>query len=199
MKSVTIIFVLLSLMLVAACSSDDDPVEPNNNSPVAATPSEENNEEAVEEMPITPLDPWEVTEISVGLVEVGMTTEEASRILGVSLTPIGSTDSCHFVKPEGGPEGIAFMIIDGHIARIDVDDPSVATSVGASIGDSEERIRMLYMNQVEVTPHKYTEGNYLTVVPANGSNRIIFETDGTNVTRYRAGRMPEVSWVEGCS
>ena len=29
--------------------------------------------------------------------------------------------------------------------------------------------------------------------------RLVFETDGERVTRYRAGRLPEVEWVEGCA
>jgi hypothetical protein len=128
-----------------------------------------------------------------------MTVEEASRILGVNFTSEGSSESCHYVKPEDGPAGISLMIIDGRVARIDVEDQAIPTSVGVHVGDSEDRVKMLYMNQVEVTNHKYTDGHYITVVPADGSNRIVFETDGTKVTRYRAGRMPEVEWVEGCS
>jgi hypothetical protein len=28
--------------------------------------------------------------------------------------------------------------------------------------------------------------------------RIVFETDGQRVTRFRAGRLPAVQYVEGC-
>ena len=52
------------------------------------------------------------------------------------------------------------------------------------------------------TPHKYEQGwRYLTVTPAaptDGAFRLVFETDGQKVVRYRAGRMPEVEWVENC-
>lgn len=200
MRSKKVLFILLSLMLITACSSPSEPPVANNNSPAAAKTPEENNGEIGEENSrIAPVDPWEVSEVGVGSAEIGMTVPEAGQYLGASLAPADSSDSCHYVKPENGPGGISFMIIDGRIARIDVDDQSIPTSVGARVGDSEDRIKMLYMNQVEVTPHKYTGGHYLTVVPANGSSRIIFETDGSKVTRYRAGRMPEVEWVEGCS
>jgi len=30
-------------------------------------------------------------------------------------------------------------------------------------------------------------------------NRLIFETDGTVVTTYRGGAVPQVEYVEGCS
>jgi hypothetical protein len=40
-------------------------------------------------------------------------------------------------------------------------------------------------------------GHSLVFTP-DPQHRIIFETDGKVVTRYRAGRMPEVEWVEKC-
>lgn len=60
----------------------------------------------------------------------------------------------------------------------------------------------MYPGRVEVQPHKYTgpEGHYLSVsVPSDTLLRIIFETDGRVVTRYRAGRRPAVEYVEGRS
>lgn len=29
--------------------------------------------------------------------------------------------------------------------------------------------------------------------------RVIFETDGQKVVRYRAGKLPEVGYIEGCA
>lgn len=72
----------------------------------------------------------------------------------------------------------------------------------SAIGDSEERIKSLYPNRVAVSPHKYTDGHYLTVTPAEKADsayRIIFETDGKKVVHYRAGVRPQVEYVEGCS
>jgi hypothetical protein len=34
---------------------------------------------------------------------------------------------------------------------------------------------------------------------ASAGKEIVFETDGKRVTMFRAGRLPEVEWVEGCS
>ena len=56
--------------------------------------------------------------------------------------------------------------------------------------------------QVKVTPHKYEDGHYLTVTPTAAADkqfRIVFETARGRVTRYRAGLMPSVEYVEGCS
>lgn len=45
-------------------------------------------------------------------------------------------------------------------------------------------------------------GKYLIATPAASADagfRIVFETDGASVLKYRAGRLPEVEWVEGCA
>lgn len=138
-----------------------------------------------------------------GPVRAGMTVAEAERALGTPLVLLGpKMEPCHYVVSEGRP-GIAFMIIDGRVARIDVRQGStIRTTEGAGIGDNEERIRALYAGRVEVEPHKYVDGHYLIVRPAAPQDslyRMVFETDGKRVTRYRTGRLPEVRWIEGCS
>jgi uncharacterized UBP type Zn finger protein len=80
---------------------------------------------------------------------------------------------------------------------------SVKTVSGAKIGDSENRIKSLYPGQIRVTPHEYVQaGHYLTFVPKDASDqqyRVVFKTDGRRVTRFQAGRLPEVGYVEGCA
>jgi hypothetical protein len=146
---------------------------------------------------------WIATFTGVGGVRAGMTVAEAEQALGTTLVARGgATGNCSYVFVEGRTE-LALMVIDGRIARADIQEGPLPTTEGARIGDSEERIRTLYHHRVEVQPHKYTDGHYLIVRPegaAPDSNyRIIFETDGQKVLRYRTGRMPEVRWVEGCS
>lgn len=138
-----------------------------------------------------------------GSVRAGMTLPEAERALGEPLVLLGPRmEPCHYVVARGRP-GIAFMIIDGRVARVDVQPKgTVRTDEGAGIGDTEERIHALYRGRVEVQPHKYVEGHYLVVTPAAPADsmyRVIFDTDGKRVTSYRTGRLPEVRWVEGCS
>ncbi|HKQ57699.1 MAG TPA: hypothetical protein VJY35_07505 [Candidatus Eisenbacteria bacterium] len=138
-----------------------------------------------------------------GPVRAGMTLAEAEHALGAPLVLLGpKMEPCHYVMVQGRP-GIAFMVIDGRIARLDVrPQGTVKTAEGAGIGDTEERIQALYPGRVEVQPHKYVDGHYLIVTPAapaDSSYRMIFETDGKRVTGYRTGRLPEVRWIEGCS
>lgn len=184
--------ILLSLVILAtACADVDD--TPGSNKDSRASNSSQSPYQP------SPAEEWTVTETGIGPVRVGMSVAEAKRAWAGELTVLGETAPCYYLKSDKEPSGIWFMAIVGHIARVDVENPSVATSVGARVGDSEERIKTLYPGQVEVTPHKYTQGHYLTVTPAASAYRIIFETDGEKVTRYRAGRLPEVRWVEGCS
>ncbi|HEY7410278.1 MAG TPA: hypothetical protein VII13_06035 [Vicinamibacteria bacterium] len=142
---------------------------------------------------------WTVTPTGLGPVRVGMTVPEAQRVLGSALVALDPEAPCYHVRWDGGPPRVTFMVIDGRIARVNVDAAPTATSAGARVGDSEARVEALYPGQVAVTPHKYTDGRYLTVTPAEDGHRIVFESDGERVLRYRAGRLPEVRWVEGCS
>jgi hypothetical protein len=145
-----------------------------------------------------------VTEHGIGALRVGMTFDEASTALGGALrVPVGvDTTGCDYLVWSGGPSGVQVMFDEHRIARIDVDTASIATAAGARIGDAEARIKRLYPGRVKVTPHKYEDGHYLTMTPAAPADRqfrIIFETARGRVTRYRAGLMPSVEYVEGCS
>jgi hypothetical protein len=139
---------------------------------------------------------WRVTADGIGPVRVGMTLAEVEAAAGVRLAALAS-DGCEY-RPLRSPDGnVLAMFTGGRVARIDVREPAAATAAGVHVGDTSTRVRELYGNAVVATPHKYTDGQYLTV-PLRVSRRLIFETDGSVVTRYRAGRLPEVEWVEGC-
>ena len=142
----------------------------------------------------------------IGSVRVGMSVAEASKAAGTKLVREGVSESpsCFYVQPRE-PKNIAFMVTDGRISTVDVfpKNKSITTLNGAKIGDTEAKIKSLYPGQIQVSPHQYVQGgHYLTVVPKDGSNknyRIVFETDGKKVTRFRSGKLPEVEYVEGCS
>jgi hypothetical protein len=145
-----------------------------------------------------------VSEHGIGALRVGMTFDQATDALGGALrVPVGvDTTGCDYLVWSGGPSGVHVMFDQHRIARIDVDTASIATPAGARIGDDEARIEQLYRGQVKVTPHKYEDGHYLTVTPSAAADkqfRIVFETARGRVTRYRAGLMPSVEYVEGCS
>ncbi len=147
---------------------------------------------------------WKVTESAVGPVQIGMTLEEADGVLGGRLVPEEPLDSaCDYVSARGVDAEVSFMVVGGVIARVDVRDTTITTSEGARVGDGEDRIRKLYDGRVSVEPHKYVpSGRYFIVSPrdqGDTTHLLLFETDGGRVTEFRAGRVPEVQWVEGCS
>lgn len=136
-------------------------------------------------------------------VRVGMTVEEASKACGSRLSPVvpiaDDERSCYYVFPRGAVGPVSFMIVDERVARVDIDDPGPVTEADVGVGSPESEVLSAYAGRITVSPHKYTgpEGHYLTV--EQGDFVLIFETDGTQVTSYRAGKLPEVAWVERCS
>ena len=135
---------------------------------------------------------WVVSDTSVGSIRIGMTADE----LRPRVETLGQLEGCVYAKVPEAP-GLLVMLFAGKVVRVDVIAPGIATAGGARVGDTEERVRELYPG-LRVEPHKYTDGHYLVVDTVQG-RRLIFETDGARVTRYRAGAVPQVDWVEGCS
>ena len=147
-----------------------------------------------------PASEWEVTPAGIGKIKAGMSLDEVNVAThnGIDIPP--RLDECTYIRPKNAPEGVALMVENGTVSRVDVTQGTVATTEGARIDDSEDRIKSLYGDNVKVMPHKYTAGHYLVVTPAGGGeNRIVFETDGKKVLRYRSGKEPAVEYVEGCS
>jgi hypothetical protein len=141
----------------------------------------------------------------IGSVKVGMTLKEASKAAGTTLVRgNGYQDSCYYVTPKNKLAGLSFMVTSAKIARVDVSQKSTITTIkGGKIGDTEAKIKSLYPGKIKVEPHKYVSGgHYLVFTPqdkAYKNYRLIFETDGKRVTLMRAGKLPEASYVEGCS
>jgi len=211
----TSIRVSISLaLLAAACTSQPDTnvdtAQPFIEVPDTARPIRANSPIAIPAESSTPSRPapapWTVDEFGMGPLRAGMTVAEAARTVGGSFSaPAGGAETCTFAVWREAPPGVLVMLDEGLVARVDVTrDSRIATSKGARIGDTEARIKELYKGRVAVTPHEYTDGHYLTVTPPPGSGedrnyRLVFETDGNRVLRYRGGKLPQVGWVESCS
>ena len=142
---------------------------------------------------------WAVTLHGAGPIRFGMTVAQASGALG---TTIGaSPQGCDYASMPGAPAGMRFMVVDGRIVRADVDSAGLPSDRGAAVGMAAADVQRLYGDSLAVVPHKYdTAGRYLVFAPPTGDTayRVLFETSGDRVVRYRAGRVPEVEWVEGC-
>ena len=136
-----------------------------------------------------------------------MTPEEATVAAGYVLEEeVGllAGDPCYYLPADPHAPGVSFMVNNGTVARVDVLTGPVTTRSGAGIGTTEAAVRDLFPEQIEQRQHFYIEGGkYLEFVPvdqADANFRVVFETDPDGVIlTYRAGRLPEVRWVEGCA
>lgn len=157
-----------------------------------------------------------LTPDGLGPVTIGMTTRQAEAALGAKLVRQmpndADFDSCDYLSRRDGQEpDVAYMLSEGHIARVDIDLPrlgprlsTVKTAEGIGIGSTEKAVKQAYGGQVKVEPHPYGDGSadgwhYLRVDQPDHRRGYIFETDGKRVTSFRAGRHPELDLIEGCS
>jgi hypothetical protein len=192
----------LLLAALAACMPSDEGVP--EAAPGSTTPAPD-PDEAPEPAPGAPAaagQAWTVDFRGAGPAQVGTPLAAAATALGATPDTAAAAGGCSYLRPAADPAGVKVMVNEGRVARVEVDSGAVRTVEGAGIGDAEARVRELYAGRVTETPHKYTSGRYLTVTPAapaDSAFRLVFETDGAKVTRFRAGRLPEVEWVEGCS
>lgn len=140
---------------------------------------------------------WVTTESGVGPLKLG--TPRSDLVTGGSV--IGATGGCEIVRPQGAPEGVYAMVMDGSARRFDITEPGVSTVMGIGVDSTEDQLRRAYpWPRVEL--HKYVPNGHIFTVevvegPAAG-RKFVFETDGARVIRYRVGVVPQVDWVEAC-
>jgi hypothetical protein len=180
---------LLLATLASACAKEDDKAVKGRNGPNGAARD--------------PVSDLALGEDGLGQIQIGMNLGDAVNMGLLNERP-DIKPACDFVFPAVGagiPFGVNVMVVKGKIARIDVDTGTVTTEDGVKIGDTEDKVKSVYGDELQVQPHKYIEGgHYMTVKgdSASAGKAIVFETDGKRVTMFRAGRIPEVEWVEGC-
>ena len=180
---------MLLIALVSACNKGEEKAVKGPNAPSAT------GHDTVSDLALS--------EDGLGQIQIGMTLAEAVNMGLLNENP-NMNPRCDFVFPAVGagiPDGVSVMVVKGKIARIDVDTGSVTTEDGVKVGDTEDRVKTVYGDELKVEPHKYIEGgHYLTVMgdSASAGKALVFETDGKRVTMFRGGRLPEVKWVEGC-
>lgn len=144
---------------------------------------------------------WAVRPDGAGPVAYGVTIAEAEAVVGDSLVARPDSGQCAFAAFRGMPPGMQFMVEHGRLVRTDVTAGTHATDRGARVGMTATEVQSLYGGTLEERPHKYdSAGRYLVFGTGGGvdSVRVVFETDGRAVTRYRAGILPAVEYVEGC-
>lgn len=145
---------------------------------------------------------WVVRLDGAGPIRYGMSIADAAAAAGASIEGPAVPAECHYVRLQGLPDGLQLMAERGRIVRADVTTGTLRTARGARIGMAASQVQSLYDGALESRPHKYDPaGRYLVLVPpedGRDSLRLIFETDGGGITRYRTGLLPAVEYVEGC-
>lgn len=201
--------VLLSLLVLLAAAGCNDGSNPE--AEAAATPTVQRG--------LTANSP--VTLTSVGPVVVGMTLDQVAAAAGVALTRQPDFDqamaenNCAYVSPatipgyvpppdSGNKSPLAFMIVDGKLARIDILAGDFATAQGIKVGSEESAVLEAY-GSGESLPERAFIGppyRYLTATPRQEQDRnfrMVFETDGAKVVNYRVGQLPQVEYKQGCT
>jgi hypothetical protein len=132
-------------------------------------------------------------------VQIGMATDSIATVLGVSVSSVAQVGrGCAYVRPPGLPPGIALLLVRDTLARIDVDSASVLTEEGVGVGDSEVGLLVLYAGNIRVEPHGATAHTLIVSNPPDSPYLLVFETDGSMVLRYRAGRRSVAQGPERC-
>jgi hypothetical protein len=143
---------------------------------------------------------WDVGPDMAWPLRYGMSAHDAAIAAGAA-SPAPPDTGCAFWVPAGAPAGLRFMIENGVLVRADVDSAGVPTLQGVQVGSSVDSVIAAFGEQLQVSPHKYqweSGWKYLTVAP-DSMHRVVFEVDSHSVRTYRAGLLPAVEYVEGCS
>lgn len=194
------------LMLVAAACNRGETPDDTTTSPTAVQGLNANS-------------PVKLT--SVGPVVVGMTVDQISQAAGVALTRQPDFDqamaekNCAYVSPatipgyspppeSGNKSPLAFMIVDGKLARIDVLGGDFSTDKGIKVGSSETEVTTAYGGGSPLPARAFVGPpyRYLTASPKDAEDqgyKMVFESDGAKVVNYRVGKQPEVENRQGCS
>ena len=149
-------------------------------------------------------DPY-VTVVGLGSLRVGLTVAEAAEAAGYALVGEPETDAaCYHVTPDDPDlEGVSVLVVDGIVARIEIDPPStITTRSGAGIGLGAAQLEAMFPGRLETVEYSADGTGGLAFVPVDEPDadyRVVFGiTDGA-VSSYRAGKLPAVLLTEGCS
>ena len=141
----------------------------------------------------------------LGPVRLGMSLEEAVTASGLRLSQDfgrASTDNCYYVTAGADLQGVAFMVVDGDVVRIEINPPSpIATRSGVRIGTTASDLREVYPDNIQQANEAVSEGEALAFVPndeADSNYRIYFVIEGGEVANYRLGTRPAVDNLLGC-
>jgi hypothetical protein len=106
---------------------------------------------------------------------------------------------CFFVDSTQHP-GVSFMIEEGKLTRVDLDNRSIESAKGIRVGDTEAHAIAAYGGQLRVEPNAYTgpADHVLTYSSPDGKYGLKFILDQGKIRVIYAGLSSSISYIEGC-
>ena len=89
------------------------------------------------------------------------------------------------------------MVLNEHIARVEVSNELITTVSGAHVNESEAEILSMY-HGVEVRQNRRNPVWHNLIISPDSLRQLNFLTDGSRVVTLMAGQMPAVQFVKGC-
>ena len=134
-----------------------------------------------------------------GEVVFGDRIEDVAKRLNemVPLREESDEESCWYAKFNAYP-GVNFMVQDGRVSRLDYSE-SIITSIGYTVGASMAEVTKAIPTAIVEPNHYNPEAHYITVMSEDGKSAILLDESKGKVTSVRAGLLPVVQYVEGCS
>ncbi|MEO7852884.1 MAG: hypothetical protein ABIR94_11620 [Rubrivivax sp.] len=133
---------------------------------------------------------------------VGQTLQQAEAALKAPLlAEPGPSDAPCQRRTSTAQPGVVYVVDAGVITRVETRDPRYLSISGVRVGDDAAKARKLYGQRLTVRPHLYFDkGLRLSVYSPDGSFALVMESnDSGRIIAMRAGAIPAVEQLEGCS
>lgn len=141
-----------------------------------------------------------VSTVGLDTVHFGMTVAEAQQAAGTVLVPAGPTGACYHVVPHDAPEGIVFLVHQGTIERVDINNGPITTRSGVGVGSPESMVIDLFGDSIqrEVRVDGTVDLVFVPSDPGDRNYRVVFNISEGAVRAYKSGRLPQVMLDTGC-
>jgi hypothetical protein len=133
---------------------------------------------------------------------VGQTLRQAEAALKAPLLVApGQPDAPCQKRTTTAQPGVVYVVDGGLITRVETRDARHASISGVRVGDDARKARQVYGARLSVQPHLYFDkGLRLSVYSPDRMFALVMESnDSGRIIALRAGAVPAVEQLEGCS
>lgn len=144
----------------------------------------------------------------LGPLYVGMPESRIAALLSDELEDRdGSSEGCRAWRfatagVSSPLAGLTLGVKQGRLVRIEIDTPEWQTVSGARVRMPEAALRGLYGKRLREEIHPVDATGRLLVLPGREAGvqhlALVFESDGDQITRMRAGLLKELALVDEC-